>query len=629
MFAATVQHVTRYCLSLLLVLAQLVQPLAAIADTTKNIGTQLRSDLGKILVQAAADQLGVTDVNPVLERAMGDQAKANATIAKSFFETGTATSDPDLTDVYDPSNQAKSNAQVARWKSFIARTSGKVTLSQSDILEGNLALLPFLRYFGQAPVFSSALDGNQLTLAPGQSAKLALSGHCMDRTVAAPGSGEKLQLVSIDKLIDKRVLPLYQAMMQYAALHVEKRSEIQNLVWGLRHAADPSPPIKELNLSQRQLLDAAMPGDASSPAASVVYTDYLAEQAKLGQFDETKKKLFRQALTAIGSKTGQYIPDPTISGYTPSQTSSLLAALTQLPVTGQAQENSEYSLLAPGVGAQAISQGLALTRLEIRNTSTEPFVFDASRYAGQSTRVTQRVAFSGMTVEGLIPGISTAATQAQSALDRLNVILQVLEIPALKRFQAQVQDSIDSFADAPGSSDLKLASLALVTAINQVLLPTTYLDVVGGKLVGSAIKAVIKDAGAIEKAGAAALSKGVIEEKSVINLTGLNKYADKPIFIDAKSEKHILEGEINNRGGHRAGTGRAGKSEFPSDWTDRKITSQIFDIATDSSIAWSKFNSQGYIVGSGMREGLEIRVVIDKKTGRIITGYPTNTPRNP
>ena len=35
---------------------QLVQPLAATADTTKNFSAQLRSELGKMIVQATADQ---------------------------------------------------------------------------------------------------------------------------------------------------------------------------------------------------------------------------------------------------------------------------------------------------------------------------------------------------------------------------------------------------------------------------------------------------------------------------------------------------------------------------------------------------------------------------------------------
>ena len=53
-------------------------------------------------------------------------------------------------------------------------------------------------------------------------------------------------------------------MMQFSALHVEKRGEIQNLVWGLRHSTDPYPPIKELSTGQAALLDAAMSNGAKT-----------------------------------------------------------------------------------------------------------------------------------------------------------------------------------------------------------------------------------------------------------------------------------------------------------------------------------------------------------------------------
>jgi hypothetical protein len=37
--------------------------------------------------------------------------------------------------------------------------------------------------------------------------------------------------------------------------------------------------------------------------------------------------------------------------------------------------------------------------------------------------------------------------------------------------------------------------------------------------------------------------------------------------------------------------------------------------------------SRTIVTGTG--DGVTIRVVIDKKTGEIVTGYPTNLPTNP
>ena len=88
--------------------------------------------------------------------------------------------------------------------------------------------------------------------------------------------------------------------------------------------------------------------------------------------------------------------------------------------------------------------------------------------------------------------------------------------------------------------------------------------------------------------------------------------------------KHILDGDATG-GGHRAGTGRPGKSECPASWSDDKIMHYVSDIATDPL---SRKTMQGNdVVMVGIREGVEIRVVV--RNGQIWTAYPINQPRNP
>lgn len=90
---------------------------------------------------------------------------------------------------------------------------------------------------------------------------------------------------------------------------------------------------------------------------------------------------------------------------------------------------------------------------------------------------------------------------------------------------------------------------------------------------------------------------------------------------------HILDGDPNNlkSGGHRFGTGRSGKSEFPATWSDNKIMHEISDVATDPA---SIRHMEGrHMIIRGTREGVDIQVVT--KHGKIISGYPINTPRNP
>jgi RHS repeat-associated protein len=99
---------------------------------------------------------------------------------------------------------------------------------------------------------------------------------------------------------------------------------------------------------------------------------------------------------------------------------------------------------------------------------------------------------------------------------------------------------------------------------------------------------------------------------------------DSTDLIDPKAETHILSGDESG-GGHRAGTGKSGKSEFPSGWSDVKILTEVIDVATDPA---SKVTTEGQTkVIEGTREGVDIRVIM--REGRIRAAYPTNMPRNP
>lgn len=97
-------------------------------------------------------------------------------------------------------------------------------------------------------------------------------------------------------------------------------------------------------------------------------------------------------------------------------------------------------------------------------------------------------------------------------------------------------------------------------------------------------------------------------------------------LVDEEGARHILDGDATG-GGHRAGTGISGKSEFPPSWSDEKILGEISDVATDPNSATSAGRG-GRIITDGTRDGVDIRVV-QEPGGRIVTGFPTNLPRNP
>jgi filamentous hemagglutinin len=100
-------------------------------------------------------------------------------------------------------------------------------------------------------------------------------------------------------------------------------------------------------------------------------------------------------------------------------------------------------------------------------------------------------------------------------------------------------------------------------------------------------------------------------------------------FLDQKAMTHILDGDGPQSGGHRFGTGKPNKSEFPESWSDQKIIDVVSSIASDGKTQWSKPDARGYVTAVATHEAVDVKVVYDTVGQRIVTGYPTNTPRNP
>jgi hypothetical protein len=83
---------------------------------------------------------------------------------------------------------------------------------------------------------------------------------------------------------------------------------------------------------------------------------------------------------------------------------------------------------------------------------------------------------------------------------------------------------------------------------------------------------------------------------------------------------HILDGDSTG-GGHRHGTGKPGKTEFPAGWNDEKITNALLDVARrpDQQPSHQKWNDRW--VARGTRDDVEVVVVISGD-GRIWSGWP-------
>ena len=124
-----------------------------------------------------------------------------------------------------------------------------------------------------------------------------------------------------------------------------------------------------------------------------------------------------------------------------------------------------------------------------------------------------------------------------------------------------------------------------------------------------------------------AIKAGRLSDLAQANKVGGGAGADD--FVDlatSQRRNHILDGDATG-GGHRPGTGISGKSEFPEGWSDDRIMHEISDIATDPSSLF-RAGRGGRVIAEGTREGIDIRVILGKD-GEIVSGFPTNVPRNP
>jgi hypothetical protein len=92
------------------------------------------------------------------------------------------------------------------------------------------------------------------------------------------------------------------------------------------------------------------------------------------------------------------------------------------------------------------------------------------------------------------------------------------------------------------------------------------------------------------------------------------------LHITPERSVHILDGDSTG-GGHRHGTGKPGKTEFPANWHDDKIIDTLLDVARRPGQAPGHQEWNDRWVARGTRDDVEIAVVITRD-GCIWGGWP-------
>jgi Bacterial EndoU nuclease len=91
------------------------------------------------------------------------------------------------------------------------------------------------------------------------------------------------------------------------------------------------------------------------------------------------------------------------------------------------------------------------------------------------------------------------------------------------------------------------------------------------------------------------------------------------LLLPPERTAHILDGDRWG-GGHRHGTGRPGKTEFPAGWDDERIIGQIVDVARFPD-ARPVLQANHRWRAQGERDGVAITVVVHPD-GRIWAAWP-------
>ena len=244
---------------------------------------------------------------------------------------------------------------------------------------------------GRATATRTQVNGTVVTVPPRSTVEFSQRGYCLDVSLPAPSSREKFVLRKVDQLIPEPLLPVYRGLYALAKEDRDVRRTMQYLVWALREAGTQGKHAKAVSKRHLDMMARAYPDG-----------DRVFMQYHMQELEKTANPLgdVLRALTTVKNRRGQEFN--LIDGFRNAESNdpqhaqgladNTLNEVTNGTVPGAIPEDdSDYTMLAPGIAAQTVGKTLLTPSITITNTTDRPFEFDTKDYYAESQRQTQRV----------------------------------------------------------------------------------------------------------------------------------------------------------------------------------------------------------------------------------------------
>lgn len=363
----------------------------------QEIGNEIKQETFDYLSLALTQKLANTlDFDPLLnisrgKRGLSADQRRNAQRAYQMFYYHSPTVNPvDNTAIHQGVSQTSWDYMTQRVNAVIRRYE---VLTDTDIYAIEQAFSPFIDRIQQE--IDNPTPIGSVPIYPHQKRMVKFQGYCLDKGIAAPRTEESFQLIPIADLLPEDTAPYYQGLLQYGQ-RTGNYNEVQGLAWRLVHGVNPEREPSAFNSRQTQILNEAVQGgatgfysylerkyDESHNSLRAWYQEYGREEVQ-----KALDKYVNPKFSKSGIVLNMYRRDLN----SPAEINDYLYRLSQIPVEGQTEPYSQYTLLTDQVAARSVStNGVREMTVEFLNTSDEVFYYDPTQYIGFSTRQTQPV----------------------------------------------------------------------------------------------------------------------------------------------------------------------------------------------------------------------------------------------